>query len=203
MSMVSKIYLFFSWLVTCVIVMVIALMILRLIANAADLNPFGWTARSIRNATDPFLMPVRRGLASFGVDPKYAPLVTILLAILVGWLCLQVVSGVVNTTLGMVESALRGAFVPMIGYLLYGMLNLYALMIAIRIIFSWGQVSYANRLMRFLIRTTEPLLRPLRHIIPPLGMFDISPIVALFIIWLFQSAVYGTLLRGLRIQFLS
>ena len=50
--------------------------------------------------------------------------------------------------------------------------------------------------MRFLVDATEPLLGPLRRIIPPLGMMDISPIVAFFILWLFQAAIAGTLLRG-------
>jgi YggT family protein len=57
-------------------------------------------------------------------------------------------------------------------------------------------VSYKNRLMRFLVNTTEPLLGPLRRIIPPLGIMDISPIFAFIIIWLFQRAIMGTLLRG-------
>src|SRR3989442_9031312 len=66
----------------------------------------------------------------------------------------------------------------------------------IRIIFSWVGVSYANRLMRFLFRLTEPLLAPLRRTIPLMGMFDISPLVAFLIIWVCQSAVAATLLRG-------
>jgi uncharacterized protein YggT (Ycf19 family) len=37
--------------------------------------------------------------------------------------------------------------------------------------------------------------------IPPLGMMDISPIVAFIILWLFQAAIAGTLLRGFRLQF--
>jgi YggT family protein len=65
-----------------------------------------------------------------------------------------------------------------------------------RIIFSWGMVSYANRVMRFLVDTTEPLLGPLRRTIPPLGRLDISPIIAFLILWLFQTAIAGTLLRG-------
>jgi len=48
--------------------------------------------------------------------------------------------------------------------------------------------------MRFLVRATEPLLGPLRRIIPPLGFMDISPIVAFLLIWLFQAAIRGTLL---------
>jgi YggT family protein len=60
-------------------------------------------------------------------------------------------------------------------------------------------VSYSNRLMRFLVDVTEPLLGPLRRIIPPLGWMDISPIVAFIILFLFQQAILGTLLRGAMI----
>jgi hypothetical protein len=34
-------------------------------------------------------------------------------------------------------------------------------------------------------------------------MFDMSPIVAFLIVWLFQAAVAGTLLRGMRIVFFA
>jgi YggT family protein len=57
-------------------------------------------------------------------------------------------------------------------------------------------LSYSNRIMRFLVDVTEPLLGPLRRVVPLLGRFDISPIVALLILWIFQAAVVGTLLRG-------
>jgi len=65
----------------------------------------------------------------------------------------------------------------------------------------WFSVSYANRTMRFLTRSTEPLLAPLRRTIPPVAMFDISPIIAFLILWLLQAAVAGTLLRGWQIRF--
>jgi YggT family protein len=50
--------------------------------------------------------------------------------------------------------------------------------------------------MRFLVDTTEPFLGPLRRVIPPLGRMDISPLIAFLILWLFQAAIAGTLLRG-------
>jgi YggT family protein len=55
--------------------------------------------------------------------------------------------------------------------------------------------------MRFLIRITEPLLGPLRRTIPPVGRFDISPLVALLIIYILQQVVAGTLLKGWRLIF--
>jgi YggT family protein len=79
------------------------------------------------------------------------------------------------------------------GYLLFGVLAVYSLMIVARIILGWG-MSHGNRLMRFLVRLTEPVLGPFRRIIPPLGMFDISPIVVLLILQLFQRAIAGTLI---------
>jgi YggT family protein len=41
---------------------------------------------------------------------------------------------------------------------------------------------------------TEPILAPFRRLIPPLGMFDISPIIVILLLQLLQEAVKGTLL---------
>jgi YggT family protein len=203
MVIIGRIYLFLNWLVISGIMFVILLIILRWIANAVDLNPFAWTARTIRRLTDPMIQPVRSGLINFGVNPKYSPIVTILLAVLLGWFVLQLLSNLANTLIGVLVSAQNGAAVQLIGYLLYGALGLYSLLIFVRIILSWGMMGYGNRVMRFLINVTEPLLAPLRRIIPPLGMFDISPIIAFIIIWLFQAAVAGTLLGNRQLNFLG
>ena len=203
MLIIERTYLFVYWVVIVAIIATVGLMVLRLIAIQLDINPFSWTALTIRRVTDPLLLPVRRGLIALSVDPKYAPIVAILLTILLGWFVLQLVGAIVNTLVGVLESALRQDLVAAVGYVIYGLLGLYSLMIFIRIIFSWGMVSYSNPVMKFLVNTTEPLLAPLRRIIPPLGMFDISPIVAFVIVWLLQSAVAGTLLRGLRLHFIA
>lgn len=203
MLIIGRIYLFVSWAVTLAILGIIIVVVLRLIANYADLNPFGWAAQTIRRLTDPLIGPVRRTLMGFGVDPKFAPLVTILIAILLGWFVLQLVASVTNTVAGLLLSSQRAALIPAIGYVLYGLLAFYSLLIFIRIIFSWVMISYSNPLMRFLVNATEPFLGPLRRIVPPLGTFDISPIVAFIILWLFQAAIAGTLLRGWQIVFVA
>ena len=196
MLVISRAFLFFSWAIQLAIVAIIALMILRLIGDAADLNPFSWTSRTLRRLTDGFVMPVRGTLREVGVDPKYAPLVVILVSILLGYFVLQLLATLAMTLTGVIEGARSGALFSVLGFILYGLLSLYSLLIFMRIIFSWGMVSYTNRVMRFLVDTTEPLLGPLRRMIPPLGRMDISPIVAFLILWLFQQAIAGTLLRG-------
>jgi YggT family protein len=180
--------------VVAAIVAVIALLVVRLVINQADLNPFSRPVLTVRNLTDPFLLPVRRALQGFGFSPNMAPLVTILLAILVGWLALELAGAIISTLAGVGNSIVERRPVRLIGHLLYGALSVFSLLIFIRIIFSWGQAGYGNRVMRFLFRATEPLLGPLRRAIPPLGFMDISPIVAFLIIWLFQRAIQGTLL---------
>ena len=203
MLIIERIYLFATWVVMAIIVGTILLVLLRLLANYVDINPFTWSALTIRRLTDPLITPVRRALVGFSVDPKYAPLVTILIAILLGWFGLQLLASLANTIAGVLFSLQELAIVAIIGYVLYGLLAVYTLLIFIRIVFSWAMFTHSNRLMRFLVNVTEPLLGPLRRVIPPIGMFDISPIVAFIILWLFQSAIAGTLLRGLRLQFVT
>ena len=182
--------------ISVIIVAVIVLMIVRLIADAMDLNPFAWTSRTVRRLSDGFVIPVRAGLRGFGVDPKFAPLVVILVVILLGFFVLQLVTTIAMTVAGVIVSLQQGALFSALGFILYGLLSIYILLIIIRIVFSWGTIDYTNRVMRFLVDVTEPLLGPLRRMIPPLGWLDISPLVAILILWLFQAAIQGTLLRG-------
>ena len=203
MMILGKFYWFLSWALITATAVIIGLIVLRLIANKAELNPFGWSSINIRRLTDPIISPVRRTLARMAADPKYAPFAAILAAVLLGWFALQLVSALANTVAGIMVS-LRGlAIVATMGYLLYGLLSLFSLMIFVRIILSWVTMSYKNRFIRFLVTATEPLLGPLRRHVPPVGAFDISPIVAFVIIWLLQAAVAGTLLRGWQIVFFA
>jgi YggT family protein len=190
----SLIQLVVWYVVAGTIIAVIALMLVRLAVNYADMNPFSRTFLTVRSMSDPLINPVRRSLARAGVDPKYSPLVVILISLVVGYFTVRLFTAVLGTIVGIIGSAQRGAFIPVVGYTLYGILAVYTLLIFMRIVFSWG-LSSINPVMRFLIRVTEPVLAPFRRLIPPLGMFDISPIVVLFLLQLLQGFVAGTLIR--------
>jgi YggT family protein len=196
MLIIDRIVWFITNGINVLIVAVIALMVARLVADAMDLNPFGWTSRTVRRLSDGLVMPVRAGLRGFGIDPKFAPLVVILIAILLGLFVNQLVVTVASTLVGVIGSARSGAVFRIIGFIISGLISIYILLITVRVIFSWGMLDYRNRLMRFLVDVTEPLLGPLRRAIPRLGWLDISPLVAILILWLFQAAVAGTLLSG-------
>jgi YggT family protein len=194
MSIFLQIYEFVWYAVATIITFLIVLILLRTILNYTDVNPFSWSARTVRSLTDPLVSPVRRGVVRSGLDAKLAPLITILIAILLGYIAVQLVWALMFTLNGIVISLQIGSFFRLVGFILFGLLAVFSLLIFMRIVFSWG-VSSVNQVLRFLIRVTEPVLGPFRRLIPPLGMFDISPIVVLLLIRLFQEAIMGTLLR--------
>lgn len=201
MNIIERIYWFTSWALITAIVTMIVLMVLRLIANQLDLNPFSWSSLTIRRLTDPFIAPVRRALMRYGVDPKYAPLVMILLTILLGWFALTLVHGMANTIAGLIFGLTSGRVVALLGYVIYGLVSIYIMFVFVRIILSYITLGYGNRVMRFLMNVTEPLMAPLRRIVPTVGMFDISPLVAFIILWILQMAIAGTLLQDMPLRF--
>jgi YggT family protein len=194
MEIIAQLAIFFRYAVVTIITAVIALMILRLIVIYADLNPFSWLALSVRKWSDPLVMPVRSKLLGLGFDPKFAPLITILIAVVVGWLTLKLVRNVLGTIALIVMSITSGNIVALMGSILFGALALMSLFIIARVIFSWG-ASYHSPVMRFLFHVTEPLLGPFRRLIPTVGMFDISPIIVLLLLQLLQEAVLGTMVH--------
>ena len=57
-----------------------------------------------------------------------------------------------------------------------------ALIIFVRAILSWFPISRHNPLVAFLDYVTEPILGPLRRVIPRIGMIDITPMIAIIIL---------------------
>ena len=68
---------------------------------------------------------------------------------------------------------------------------LYIALIA-RVVVSWLNLSADNPLVAILYQVTEPILAPIRRVLPAFGMLDFSPIVALILIGIIQWIV-GTL----------
>ncbi len=70
---------------------------------------------------------------------------------------------------------------------------LYIAIIA-RVILSWLPIGGANNpLVAIVYQITEPVLAPLRRIIPRLGVFDLTPMIALVVLGIIQSQVNSKL----------
>jgi YggT family protein len=74
------------------------------------------------------------------------------------------------------------------------LLQLFELALLARIILSWfPNVDRSNPIIQFLFDITEPVLKPIRDMLPPGGMFDFSPLIVFLII-----QVLSTVLRGIH-----
>lgn len=64
-----------------------------------------------------------------------------------------------------------------------------------RVLVSWLPVDRYHPAVQILDQITEPVLAPLRRVIPPMGMMDITPLVALVLIQILQAIVNSVLMR--------
>ncbi|MBC7334852.1 MAG: YggT family protein [Clostridia bacterium] len=71
-------------------------------------------------------------------------------------------------------------------------------LIIARVFLSWFRPWQANPLFQFVYDLTEPILGPVRRLMPPVGGLDFSPLVALLLLYLVESLVLQAL-RGLAI----
>ena len=63
--------------------------------------------------------------------------------------------------------------------ILIKIINLYSLIVFVAVILSWFQLPYDNPAVQIVNRLTEPLLQPIRRVLPTMGRMDFSPIVLL------------------------
>ena len=77
------------------------------------------------------------------------------------------------------------------------LINIYELILLARIILSWFRISpYDNQFVRVLYDLTEPVLEPIRAILPPIAMIDFSPLVVFLLLVALRRAL-GILATGL------
>ena len=70
------------------------------------------------------------------------------------------------------------------------LLWLFELILVARVLLTWfPNVDRSNPIVQFLFDMTEPILRPIREILPQTGMFDFSPLVVFVIIQLLMSVL--------------
>ena len=179
------------YVVTIAFLIFAALLVLRLIFNYTDPNPFGKIGRfsyHLKKRTDRFVYPAARFLANFRVDTRLAPLVTLLIAGVITYIGLQITGNTLYVIDGITTNVIKGNVSAFIGFILYGLLSVLILFIFIRFIAQWF-VFHRNTFLGFVMRVTNPILLPFQKLIPPIGMFDISAMIVLILIGLLQTLV--------------
>jgi uncharacterized protein YggT (Ycf19 family) len=74
----------------------------------------------------------------------------------------------------------------------YVFTTVYTLVIFVYILSSWLRLPYSptlNRIQRFLYDVSEPYLRLFRRVLPSMGPLDLSPMVAVIVLWVLSQVV--------------
>ena len=161
--------------VAAVVVGVVALV--DWLVRTRRISPFSGVARFFRRTVDPAMVPVERMVIRAGGQPASAPwwsLVAVVLGGLALILILQFVGGLLVQLLVAIQ---RPAMLPVL--LVSWALKLVELALIVRVIASWlPMISPYSIWVRWSHPLTNWILNPLRRIVPPLGMVDITPLVA-------------------------
>jgi YggT family protein len=175
----------------------LAFMVLRLIFNYADPNPFGKVGRlgfKIRKLTEKWVYPASRFLANFRVDTRLAPLVTLFIGLVFTYFASNIIGNAFFVIDGLSMGIASGNPKMFIGFVLYGILSLLILFIFIRFLSQWF-VFTRKTFLGFVMRVTDPIMLPVQKLIPPIGMFDISAMIVLIVIGLLQAVVLNIFVR--------
>jgi len=84
---------------------------------------------------------------------------------------------------------------PFIITIANGAIQLLIYLILISSILSWFQPDPRNPLVRLLHGIVDPVLHPIRALLPSTMGMDFSPMVAIVVLWLLQSVLNNSLVR--------
>lgn len=165
--------------------LLIFMVLVRYFLQLFRANFFNPVTQSIVKLTNPVLNPLRRMLPKTGRHDLAALLVALVLIVLMVW-TLAAMKGLPVSAVALLVNSLYFAFLMVT--------DLFFWTILLRAVASWigNTGSPAVSLLQDL---TDPVLRPVQRILPPLGGIDLSPLAVLLLIQVLQITV-GNLLLG-------
>ena len=156
------------------------------------ITPFGAWPRFMRRVSDPVLLPLERRVVRAGGSPQDAPLWLGGIVIVGGLLLLSLVQWLAGAVAELAITAQSGPR-ELVRFLVSGLFTLLMVALLIRVIGSWFGISPYRRWMRPVMLLTDWIIEPIRRVLPPFGMIDLSPLVA----WLVLSIVRSFLLSAI------
>ena len=154
------------------------------------LNPFGPVARFFRASISPLMAPVERRVVRSGGLPSSAPWWT-LAAVVLGGIVVLSLLGFLRGQLVSVAGAMSGGPSSIVWLLVSWTFAILRLALMVRVFSSFVRISPYSPWIRWSYVLSEPMLRPLRQIIPTLGMFDLTPIVAYLLLGVLESLIHS------------
>lgn len=162
-----------SYLVTTLIDLYITAVMLRLLLQWVRADFYNPVCQFLVKITNPLLIPLRRVVPAIGRLDTASVVLMLALEMLGVWL----LTLIVPTPGGWDWILLFG-----LRKLLMTLLWTYFFLIIVSVILSWIGRQARHPVIPLVYSLTEPVLRPMRRVIPPIAGFDLSPLFALIAI---------------------
>lgn len=159
----------------------ISLVLLRFLAQLVRADYYNPMSKALVKYTNPLLIPLRKIIPGlFGIDLAALVLALLLQAILIQIIMLLANYGFINPLFSLLWAA-----ISLVGLVL----TFYYWGVIIMIIASWVAPQSQNPALTLLQQILDPVMAPLRKIIPPLGMLDLSPMILLMLLHIARNYV--------------
>lgn len=166
-----------------------AICVLDWAVRTRKISPFNAIARFCRSTVDPFITPIERKVVRAGGTPASAPLWA-LVAVVVGGILLLTFIDFIRLQVARSIVASQGGSAGIYHLLVSWTFTILKIALVVRVISSWLPISPFSRWVRWSYLLSEPILAPMRRIVPNLGGLDITPILAYFLLNLVQSLLF-------------
>lgn len=173
-----------TYLITIIFGLYISLLVIRLLLSFSRADFYNPISQLVVKATNPVLLPLRKIIPAVGrIDTSL-----ILLILIFKSIELFLLASLSNISVAPATLVLA-AIIKTLDFILL----VYLIIIIAQIILSWvvpPSATGQNPAVQLMHQLSEPVLRPLRKIIPQFGMLDLTPMAAIIIIGVLRIILF-------------
>lgn len=175
-------------LVNTLINIYLLMLMMRFLLQASRADYYNPISQSVVKVTQPVVRPFQGFLRPVGRFDLATLAAAFLIKVVSIILILQVA--------GYGMPPIAGVAIAGVAALASGILKIYFFALIVMIILSWVAPQASHPAALLVMQLVEPIMAPVRKVIPPLGMIDLSPIVVFICISLLDNLVVGSLTRA-------
>jgi YggT family protein len=166
-----------------------AICVLDWAVRTRKISPFNAIARFCRSSVDPFISPIERKVVRAGGAPASAPLWALAAVVVGGILLLTLLDLVKLEVIRSIIASQEGA-AGIFHLLVSWTFTILKLALIVRVVSSWLPISPYSGWIRWSYALSEPILAPMRRIVPAMGGIDFTPIIAYFVLNIVESILF-------------
>lgn len=163
----------------------ISIVLFRFLLQLVHADLYNPISQFVVKVTNPLLRPLQKVIPRIKNIDVSPILVALLLQAVAITLELVIKGFNINPSIG----SLGGLFIWSFGALTDTLLVIFLFAIVIQVVASWLQPGQYNSTTAILAQITEPLVNPVRRIIPTAGVIDFSPMIVMFVLLLLRTIV--------------